>query len=387
LLNNFSDQGRRTKTTGVPFTDLAAMAADVWPEIAEEYQQTVLSGNYVGGPAVGSFERLWASYCGAGHAVGVGNGTDALELALTGLGIRPGDEVVIPANTFVATAEAVCRVGAIPRFADVDKETLLMTAATLENAMTPRTRATIVVHLYGQMPDMHALLAAADKNGILLIEDAAQAHGAEWDGRRAGSFGAAACFSFYPAKNLGAFGDAGAVVTSDHELAERVRGLANHGRAHGSSHYEHSEVGRNSRLDSLQATVLAGKLRFLNDWNARRVERAAEYVECLRETGTVRVVSTAERARNVYHLFVVRVKNRDFVRQELLLRNIETGIHYPLPCHRQTPFRGFASDGMPESELAATEVLSLPLFPHMTSAQVDEVCGNLLDIVRAASGS
>ena len=239
--------------THVPFTDLAAMTREVWPEIEPDYLACLLDGKYIGGPAVTSFEREWAAYCGAGHAVGVANGTDALQLSLTALSIGAGDEVVVPANTFIATAAAVVRVGAVPRFADVSDDTLLMTPQTLTEAITPRTRAVIVVHLFGQVPDMAGVLAVASQAGIAVIEDAAQAHGAEWDGRRAGSFGDAACFSFYPGKNLGAFGDAGAVVTLWPAMADRIRSLANHGRANGASHYDHDCIGTNSRLDALQA--------------------------------------------------------------------------------------------------------------------------------------
>src|SRR5690242_1844741 len=229
----------------VPFTDLAAMASEVWPDVEQAYVACLLDGGYIGGPAVAAFEREWAAYCGADHAVGVASGTDALQLSLTALGIGAGDEVIVPANTFIATAAAVVRAGVTPRFADVSDSTLLMTPRTLAEAITPRTRAVIVVHLFGQVPDMTGLLAVASQEGIAVIEDAAQAHGAEWDGRRAGSFGEAACFSFYPGKNLGAFGDAGAVVTSHPELADRIRTLANHGRSHGASHYDHSCLGTN----------------------------------------------------------------------------------------------------------------------------------------------
>jgi dTDP-4-amino-4,6-dideoxygalactose transaminase len=312
--------------------------------------------------------------------VGVANGTDALQLSLTALGIGPGDEVVVPANTFVATAAAVVRAGATPRFADVSDDTLLMTPETLRAAITPRTRAVMIVHLYGQMPDMAGLLAEADNAGILVIEDAAQAHGAEWGGRRAGSFGAAACFSFYPGKNLGAFGDAGAVVTSRPEVADRVRALANHGRSHGSSHYEHEVVGTNSRLDTLQAIALSGKLARLDAWTQRRIEVAARYRDQLSGTG-LKLVGIAPPARHVYHLFVVRLAERDRVRVELGRRGIQTGVHYPVPCHLQPPLQRFADGALPVAEQAAQELLSLPLFPHMTDDQVDVVCevlGHLL---------
>jgi dTDP-4-amino-4,6-dideoxygalactose transaminase len=370
----------------VPFTDLPAMTRQIWPSIEPVYLACLLGGNYIGGPAVEAFEREWAAYCGTDHAVGVANGTDALQLTLTALGVGPGDEVVVPSNTFVATAAAVVRAGAAPRFADVSDDTLLMTPETLRAAITPRTRAVMIVHLYGQMPDMAALLTVADEAGILVVEDAAQAHGAEWAGRRAGSFGAAACFSFYPGKNLGAFGDAGAVVTSRPELADRVRALANHGRSHGSSHYEHEVVGTNSRLDALQAIALSGKLAHLDAWTQRRIDLAARYRDRMSDMG-LHLVSVAPRARHVYHLLVVRSTDRDRVRAELGRRGIQTGVHYPVPCHLQPPLRRFADGRLPVAEQAAQELLSLPLFPHMTDDQVDVVCEALGDVLPAISAS
>jgi dTDP-4-amino-4,6-dideoxygalactose transaminase len=365
----------------IPFTDVAAMTADVWPTIQNDYLGCMLSGGFIGGSAVEGFEAAWARYCGARHAVGVGNGTDAIELTLTALEIGPGDEVIVPANTFIATVAAVVRAGATPRFADVSEDTLLLTPDTLEAALTPQTRAVIVVHLYGQMPDMDGLQAVASDHGLILIEDAAQAHGAEWAGQRAGSLGVAATFSFYPAKNLGAFGDAGAVVTSRPEIADRVRALANHGRTHGSAHYEHDYVGTNSRLDALQAIALSGKLALLDDWTERRIALAARYREQLRDLD-VGLVEVAPAARHVYHLFVVRVVGRERVQAELGRRGIHTGVHYPVPCHLQPPLRRYADSPLPVAERAAAEVLSLPFFPHMTDGQVDAVCDGLGDVLR-----
>jgi dTDP-4-amino-4,6-dideoxygalactose transaminase len=375
--------------TAVPFTDLAAMAGEVWPEIEQDYLACLLDGAFIGGPAVAAFEREWAAYCGARHAVGLANGTDALELSLTALGIGAGDEVVVPANTFIATAAAVVRAGAIPRFADVSDDRLLMTPRTLAEAITPRTKAVIIVPLYGQMPDMPGLLATAERAGIAVIEDAAQAHGAEWDGRRAGSFGVAACFSFYPAKNLGAFGDAGAVVTSREGLADQIRSLANHGRSGGHAHYDHDRIGTNSRLDALQAILLSAKLARLDEWTDRRIALAARYRDLLSATeftgGELKLIATAPRARDVYHLFVVRVTRRDSVRAELALRGIQTGVHYPVPCHRQPPLRPFAQRALPVAERSAAELLSLPIFPHMTDSQVDYVCESLCAALEAAA--
>jgi dTDP-4-amino-4,6-dideoxygalactose transaminase len=365
----------------IPFTDLAAITGDVWPAIERDYMECLLGGGYIGGSPVRSFEEAWAPYCGAGHAVGVANGTDALQLALTALGIGPGDEVIVPANTFIASVAAVIQTGATPRFADVSDETLLLTPLTLKAAITPATRAVIVVHLYGQMPDMDGLLGVANDEGLVVIEDAAQAHGAEWAGRRAGSLGAVGCFSFYPAKNLGAFGDAGAIVTSRLEIADRVRALANHGRAHGSAHYEHEFVGVNSRLDALQAIVLSGKLTLLEEWTTRRIALAARYRAQLRDLDLGQV-EVDPLARHVYHLFVVRVANRPLIQAELGRRGIHTGVHYPVPCHLQPPMRRYADGPLPTAERAAQELLSLPLFPHMTDSQVDAVCDALGDILR-----
>jgi dTDP-4-amino-4,6-dideoxygalactose transaminase len=377
---------RADSATRVPFTDLASMASEVWALIQKDYLASLLGGRYIGGAPVAAFEREWASYCGTDCAVGVANGTDALELTLVALGIGPGDEVIVPANTFIATAAAVVRASAVPRFADVSDDTLLMTPRTLADAITPRTRAVIVVHLFGQVPDMAALRAVAADAGIHLIEDAAQAHGAEWEGRRAGSFGVAAAFSFYPGKNLGAFGDAGAVVTSLPELADRVRALANHGRSQGAAHYEHDCVGTNSRLDSLQAIALSGKLARLDAWTRRRIAVANRYRDQLGSTD-VKLTGVAPSAHHVYHLFVVRVADRAAVREELSRRGIETGVHYPVPCHLQPPLRRFADRSLPVAERAAGQLLSLPIFPHQTDDQVDFVCEALVDALRGGTES
>jgi dTDP-4-amino-4,6-dideoxygalactose transaminase len=367
------------------------MAGEVWPEIASDYLACLFDGGYIGGPAVAAFEREWAAYCGVDHAVGVASGTDALQLSLTALNIGAGDEVVVPANTFIATAAAVVRAGATPRFADVSDDTLLMTPHTLAEAITPRTRAVIIVHLYGQLPDMAGILATAQRAGIAVIEDAAQAHGAEWGGRRAGSFGEAACFSFYPAKNLGAFGDAGAVVTSQPELADQIRSLANHGRSHGGSHYEHDRLGTNSRLDALQAILLSGKLARLDAWTERRIALASRYRDllgsCEFTDNELKLTDAAPLARHVYHLFVVRVARRDSVRAELARRGIQTGVHYPVPCHRQPPLRRFAERPLPVAEQSAGQLLSLPIFPHLTDRQVDFVCESLREALRGATVS
>jgi dTDP-4-amino-4,6-dideoxygalactose transaminase len=296
-------------------------------------------------------------------------------LALRALGVGPGDEVVVPTNTFVATAEAVVLCGATPRFADVDADTLLLTADTLSAALTPATKVVIVVHLYGQTADMDAINAVAEREGVLVVEDAAQAHGALWRDRRAGSLGRVGCFSFYPGKNLGAFGDGGAVVTSDPRIDESVRLLRDHGRAIG-SHYDHTAVGTNSRLDALQAAVLSAKLPRLDAWNAARRRIVARYSDVLAGSD-LRLVRIDPLAVPVHHLAVVRAADRDELQATLAAEGVGTGIHYPTPCHLLEPYRRWADRPLPHAERAAREVLSLPVFPHMSEAQIRQVCSAL----------
>lgn len=364
--------GRRGRNGQIPFLDIAPMTREVAGAVEEGWARVLATGRFIGGDEVVGFEAAWAGYCQVPHAIGVANGTDALQLALTGLGIGPGDEVIVPANTFVATAEAVLLAGAAPRFADVSPDTLLLTPECLEAALTPRTAAVIVVHLYGQMPDMGPLCAAAARAGIAVIEDAAQAHGATWQGRRAGSSGVAGCFSFYPGKNLGAFGDAGAVVTTEAGLADRIRVLRDHGRAAG-SHYRHELAGTNSRLDALQAVVLSAKLARLEAWNAARRSIAARYHAALAGTAA-RLVAPVPETWGVHHLAVVRVPAREQVAADLAAMGVQTQVHYPIPCHRQVPYLRFAHGPLPVAERCASEVLSLPMFPHMTDDQVEQVC-------------
>ncbi|GIF01419.1 DegT/DnrJ/EryC1/StrS family aminotransferase [Paractinoplanes rishiriensis] len=369
----------------VPFTDLGAMARETWPDIEIDFLDAVRNARYVGGAPVEQFEQDFARYCGTSHAVGVANGTDALQLTLQALEVGAGDEVIVPSNTFIATAAAVVRAGAVPVFVDVDPDSLLLTAEIVEAAVTPRTRAVMVVHLYGNMPDMDAIGAVTARAGIHLVEDAAQAHGAEWQGRRAGSFGIAGCFSFYPGKNLGAFGDAGAVVTSDAGLATRVRSLANHGRSSGAAHYEHLFVGTNSRLDTLQAIALSGKLARNEEWTEARIALATGYRDRLAGTAA-RLTTVAAPARHVYHLMVVRVPDRERVQKLLADREVQTGVHYPVPCHQQPPLMRYARTPLPVCERAAGEQLSLPLFPHMTTEQLDHVCAALTDALNEVTG-
>lgn len=357
--------------TGVPFLDLRGVTDAVAADVLTGWRSLLDSGAFIGGAAVDRFEQELAAFCGTSYAVGTANGTDALHLTLRALGIGPGDSVVLPANTFVATAEAVVLAGATPRFADVDPDTLLLTPDAIEAARVPSTRAVIAVHLYGQLPDMEAISELAHSRGLLLVEDAAQAQGATRGTRRAGSFGVAGCFSFYPGKNLGAFGDAGAVVTSDPVLAGRLRSLRDHGRAVG-THHDHVVVGTNSRLDALQAVVLSAKLPHLDGWNRRRREVVRLYRELL-DPDRATLVPELPGGTGAHHLAVARVAERERVREVLAGEGIATGIHYPVPCHRMGPYRRYADGALPAVEGAADEVLSLPLYPDLHDDDVRHV--------------
>jgi dTDP-4-amino-4,6-dideoxygalactose transaminase len=355
----------------VPFLDLQAMHRELEEEIDETWSKVSSSAGFIGGEFVERFETQWAEYCGVPHCVGVASGTAALELCLTALQIGPGSEVIVPANTFVATAEAIVRAGARPVFIDVDPSTLLMTATGVEAAITSRTEAVIVVHLYGQPADMDGINRVAAAAGIAVIEDAAQAHGAKWNGKRAGSLSLAGCFSFYPSKNLGAFGDAGAVVSRDPTLIDRIRCMGNHGRPKGQPHL-HEMIGSTNRLDALQAAILLTKLEKLDTWNAERRRAASQYEKVLAGL-PVEIVSIAARACSSHHLMVIQTPRRDELRQELDADGVTTGIHYPIPCHRQQAFRTNGTPSLPVAECAAARILSLPMFPHLTNAQIARV--------------
>ena len=370
----------------VPFASLSLIHRDVEVELELAWREALNESAFIGGPRVKQFEQEWADYCGVNHAVGVANGTDAIEITLRALGIGGGDEVILPANTFIATAEAIVMAGARPRFVDVDPETLLITPDAIRDAIGPRTAAVISVALYGNMPRMTDIAQLASARGLALIEDAAQAIGSTWDRSRAGSFGVAGCFSFYPGKNLGALGDAGAIVTNDPNLADRARSLANHGQPAG-DRYAHDMLGRNSRLDSIQAAFLSAKLPMLDYWNEAR-RSVVEYYSALLDRGLARLVRIDDRAGSTYHLLVARVDDRDAIRAGLTSAGIETGVHYPIPCHFNDPYRQFATEPLPVAERAASEVLSLPLFPHMTHEQVEYVAERFNDLVsnRGAGG-
>ncbi|HEY3176844.1 MAG TPA: DegT/DnrJ/EryC1/StrS family aminotransferase [Candidatus Polarisedimenticolia bacterium] len=368
----------------VPLVDLKAQHAAIRSEIDDAIQGVIESASFVGGPRVAAFEAAFASFCRAPHAVGVGNGTDALVLALKTCGVSGGEVVTAP-NSFVATAEAITLAGATPVFADVDPDTLTLSPERLEEALTERTRAIVPVHLYGQTADMDPILRIARSRGLAVIEDACQAHGAEYHGRRAGTLGDAAAFSFYPGKNLGACGDAGAVVTADAALAARVRMVRNHGRT---GKYDHAVEGINSRLDAIQAAILSAKLPHLERWNAARRELAALYREALADVDGIAPTVEAPGRRHVYHLFVVRTVRRDELLASLRSRGIDAGVHYPIPLHRLEAYRrlDLPIGSFPVAEAASREVLSLPMFPEMTHDQVLGVCGAVREFsARAAA--
>jgi dTDP-4-amino-4,6-dideoxygalactose transaminase len=365
--------------TAIPFLDVAGITGLLADELDLAWKTVLTHGRYVAGPEVEAFEEDFATFCGCAASVGVGNGTDALELIFAGLAIGRGDEVILPANTFVATAEAVCRAGARPRFVDVLPDTLEVDPDAVTAAVGPRTAAVVAVHLYGQPADMERLLAVTHRHQLALIEDAAQAHGARFAGRRVGSLGAAAAFSFYPGKNLGALGDGGAVVSQDPALIKRIRSLSNHGRAADGWH-DHEVRGRNSRLDTLQAAVLSAKLRHLDAHNARRRELMSGYRRGLPDA----CVPPAEHllAEPVHHLAVVQVPDRAAAIAALDAAGIGWGLHYPVPCHRQRAFRDFADGSLPVTERAAERILSLPMSPTLVPAHVERVCAVLQEVYR-----
>jgi len=360
--------------TRQPFVDLTAQYRELRDELLPEIERLMAAGAFIGGEPLTRFEAAFAALCGVPHAVGVANGTDALHLALRALGVGAGDEVITVPNTFVATVEAIAQAGARAVLVEVRPDTLVMDAAALEAARTPRTRAVIPVHLYGRMADVAPIERWCTARGIALLEDAAQAHGAKLGGRRAGAFGDAAGFSFYPAKNLGAAGEAGAVVTRRADVAAHVARLRDHGQG---ERYHHDVVGYNSRLDALQAAVLSVKLKRLDAWNARRRALAAVYDERLAKLdGVEPLPAPAEPESHVYHLYVVRAVERDRLRAALTARGIDTGLHYPVPVHLQPAFRdlGYREGAFPVSEAASRTVLSLPIYPQMTEDAVHRVC-------------
>ena len=359
----------------VPLLDLKAQYANHKSEIDEAVQRVFESTRFIGGPEVSGLEEEVARYSQCAHAIGCASGTDALILALRALNIGPGDEVVTTAYSFFASAGTVANVGAMPIFMDIDPRTYNLDPHRLEAALTPATKAVIAVHLYGQCCDLTAVKAVCEKHDLWLIEDAAQAIGAEWEGRRAGSVGDLGCFSFFPSKNLGAAGDGGMVTTQDPALAERVRLLREHGSK---PKYYHSIVGTNSRLDALQAAILRVKLRHLDRWSEGRAKNAALY-DRLFEGARVGRPYHDPRARHIYNQYVIRVPVRDALRTHLTERGIGTEVYYPVPLHLQKCFAnlGYKEGSMPHSEAAAHETVALPIYPELTEEQIRYVATNV----------
>ncbi|HTV21947.1 MAG TPA: DegT/DnrJ/EryC1/StrS family aminotransferase [Polyangiaceae bacterium] len=369
----------------IPLARLDNASPELLEELMGAVREVALRGAFTLGEPVESFEREFAAYCETGHAVGVSSGTEALVLALRALEIGPGDEVIVPTNSFIATAEAVSLVGARPRFVDVDPDSHLITAEILERNLGPSVRCVIPVHLFGATVELDRVLAVAREADVKVIEDACQAHGARYRGRRVGSFGALGCFSFYPTKNLGAWGDGGAVVTDDPELADRVRLL----RAHGERpRYEHRMVGTTARLDAIQAAVLRRKLVRLEEWNDQRRRLGetlrAAIADGLADAGcegAVELTATAagEHGDHVYHLFVVRSEYRDALREFLSERQIASAVHYPTPIHRTAAYAGLGPGSLPVSEALAARMCSLPLYPAMSDVEVEWIAQSVVE--------
>jgi dTDP-4-amino-4,6-dideoxygalactose transaminase len=355
----------------IPFLDLSAPYRELQPRIDAAVTRVLASGWYILGPEVEAFEADWAAYCGAAHAVGLANGLDALTLALRSLDIGPGDEVIVPSNTYIATWLAVTAVGARPVPVEPDPATHNMDPARIAAAITPRTRVVLPVHLYGQPADLDPILTLARAHGLAVVEDAAQAHGARYKGRRIGAHGDVVCWSFYPGKNLGALGDAGAVTTNRADLADRIRVLRNYGSR---VKYVNQMQGVNSRLDPIQAAVLRVKLEVLDDWTERRRRIAALYAEGLRGCALT-LPQVPDWADPAWHLYVIRSPERDRLQARLAERGVGTLIHYPIPPHRQSVYAGLglAAGSLPLAERLAGEVLSLPMGPHLAVEQAEAV--------------
>jgi dTDP-4-amino-4,6-dideoxygalactose transaminase len=358
----------------VPLVDLKAQYESIRSEVDEAIARVLEEASFIGGEDHREFEKEFATYCEAEACAAVGNGTDALYLALRALGIGPGDEVITVAHTFIGTAEPITLTGAVPVFVDIDEQTMLLDPEDLERAITVRTRAIVPVHLYGQPCDMDRIHDIARRHRLKVVEDAAQAHGARWSGRRVGALSDATCFSFYPGKNLGAYGDGGAVVSDDRELVQRVRMLANHGRR---DKYLHEMQGVNSRLDTLQAAVLRTKLLHLDQWNDARRRHAQSYCAALQHTPVILPVIDP-RAESVWHLFVIRVGNREVLGRVLKGQGISTGVHYPVPLHQQPAFDQLHCRRLPISERISCEILTLPLYPELKETAIERIA----DVIR-----
>jgi dTDP-4-amino-4,6-dideoxygalactose transaminase len=375
----------------VPFVDLQAQYRSIKAEVDAAIQRVLDTSAFILGREVETFERAFAEYVGARECVGVSNGTTAIQLALQACGVGAGDEVIVPANTFFATAEAVSTAGATPVFVDCDPVTSNIDPSKIEAVVNERTRAVIPVHLYGQPADLDPIVEIAERRNLIVIEDAAQAHGARYRGRRVGSLARAGCFSFYPGKNLGAYGEGGAVVTNDAEVARRLRMLRDHGSE---QKYRHEIIGYNFRLEGIQGAVLNVKLKYLDDWNALRRAHAAHYralLAPLADSGAFELPQVADYAEHVYHLFVIQTDARDTLQRYLSAASVQTGIHYPVPIHLQPAYAalGHKEGDFPNAESQARRVLSLPMFAELTEQQLKYVADALADFcadVSAAAG-
>ena len=353
----------------IPLVDLKANYLSIKNEIDEAIKRVIENSSFIMGKEVEEFDKNFANFINAKYSIGVGNGTLALHLALLTLGIKQGDEVILPVNTFIATSEAVSQCGAKPVFVDVEEDTYNINPSLIEKAITTKTKAVIPVHLYGNPCNMKEILEIAQKNNLKVIEDCAQAHGAEFENKKVGNFGEIATFSMFPAKVLGAFGDAGAVITNNEELANKISLLRDHGRR---KKYEHLIEGYNYRIDALQAAILNVKLKYLNNWIEKRREIANKYSKLLGDV----VITPKENGKHCYYMYVVRVKNRDKLQNYLKENNIETGIHYPIPLHLQPAYKhlNYKKGDFPVAEKHADEILSIPLYPEMTDEQINYVC-------------
>ena len=356
----------------IPFLDLKRQYTSIKTEISEVFNDILDSQKFILGEYVEKLEKSFAKYCRSRYCIAVNSGTSALYLALKALGIGYGDEVITVPNTFIATAEAISMCGATPVFVDIDEKTYNIDVEKIEAAITEKTKAIIPVHLYGQCADMDRINEIAEEYNISVIEDACQAHGAEYKGKKAGSLGIAAAFSFYPGKNLGAYGDAGAVVTNNEDIAERIKLLRDHGSK---KKYYHEIIGGNFRMDAIQGAVLSIKLRYLDKWNNLRRENAKIYNEYLEDLDKIILPYELDHAKHVYHLYVIRTKKRDELQEFLNDNKIITGIHYPIPIHLQKAYKnlGYSEGDFPVAERIATEILSLPMFPELSHKEIEYI--------------
>lgn len=364
----------------VPFMDLRALHEPIRDEIQTAIQDVIDCCAFAGGPFVEKFEKEFAEFCQCDYAIGVGSGTDALYMALRALDIGEGDEVITAPNTFIATAEAISFCGATPVFVDIDERTYTINPELIEPAITARTKAIIPVHIFGQMADMNAIMSIAQKYDLLVVEDACQAHGAKDKQQHAGTIGDAGCFSFYPGKNLGAFGEAGAVTTNSPTLAEKIRALRDHGQR---AKYEHEVIGCNGRMDGMQGAVLSVKLKYLEEWNYRRRENAQYYGNLLSSNKTIKLPVESPGKHHIYHIYSIRAPNRAEFMAALGARGVSCGVHYPIPVHRQKAYKGLGKGpgAFPVAEQCALEFVSLPMCPMLSNKQIEYVSHQIMGVL------